>query len=83
MAFGRRNRDVVSFSLLPLTDEETSNYFDILSESRIIASYTKEGASAAEMRLVSNLESVFLLDSVDGKRRYRGGEIVLRSVKPY
>ena len=83
MALGKRNRDVVSFSMLPLTEEEVTHFYDVLSEDRIVVSYTKDGASSTEMRIASNLESVFLLDSIDGKRRYRGGEIVLRSIKTY
>ena len=55
-------------------------FYGALTDETIVAKYTKNGIETADMRLASNLESAFLLNSVDGQRRYRGGEIVLRSI---
>lgn len=77
--FGKTTRDVVRFSFVPLTEKESEQYFETLSASALRATYTKNGDKTADVRLASNLDKAFLLDSIDGKRRYRGGEIVLRN----
>ena len=81
IALGRKSRDVISFTLFPLTEEEIEIYYGLLKEPLISAKYTKEGIKTNQMRLESDLESAFLLDSVDGKRRYKGNEIVLRAIQ--
>ena len=81
IAIGKKVRDVLTFSLLPLTEGEATSYYETLTSDNLEVVYTNVGASRAVMRLASNLDAVFLLDSVDGRRRYRGGEIVLRSTE--
>lgn len=76
-------RTVIDFSLFPMTDEESTKLYTALSDLVFDTSYTDPHTYADEskrMRLVSNLESVFLLLSVDGKRRYKGGTIQLRAL---
>lgn len=79
-AFGRREKTIISFSLLPYTEEECSSYYDALSSGIVSFTFTDNDGTVKEkeMRLISDLESVFLLDSVDGKRRYKGATITLR-----
>lgn len=80
-AYPGKLRPVIRFSLLPLTDTESLELYNIL-KTLIYNSVecTINGTDYnLRMRLNSNLESVFLLRSVDGKRRYNGGEIELRS----
>ena len=79
-AFGKRDKTIISFSLFPYTEEECSAYYDALSAGIVSFTFTdSDGAiKEKEMRLISDLESIFLLDSVDGKRRYKGATITLR-----
>jgi hypothetical protein len=80
-AFGEKIRPIVTFSLLPLTDEESTALYRALSDLIFPVSFTNQHTGVnqtRELRLVSNLESAFALRSVDGKRRYRGTEIQLR-----
>ena len=73
------SRPVVTFSLLPLTDEESKEIYNSLKSIVFTATFEVNSTQkTADVRVVSNLGSTFLLTSVDGKRRYRGGEIVLR-----
>jgi hypothetical protein len=81
IALGQKSRDVVSFALFPLTEEDIEIYYGSLKEPSLSAKYTKDGITSNQMRLASDLESAFLLDSVDGKRRYKGNEIVLRAIQ--
>lgn len=78
------NKSVVTFSLLPMTDEEGEEVYNALSYLIFDATFTDQYAGgkdvAKRVRVTSNLESTFLLLSVDGKRRYRGGEIQLRAL---
>lgn len=79
-AFGKRDKTIISFSLLPYTEEECAVYYDVLSAGIVSFTFTdNDGAiKEKEMRLISDLESIFLLDSIDGKRRYKGAIITLR-----
>lgn len=75
-------RPIVNFSLLPLTDGESADLYHALSPLLFTVKFWNPHINAEmtrQMRLVSNMETVFLLKSVDGKRRYRGGEIQLRA----
>lgn len=75
-------RPIVRFSLLPLTDEESTEVYNVLKDIVFSATFDINGAEmTAEMRVVTNLGGKFLLKSSDGKRRYRGGEIMLRGLK--
>ena len=76
-------KDVVSFTLLPMTDAEGAEVYDALSPLIYTATYTSQYDRrdvTKTVRIISNLESNFLLLSVDGKRRYSGGEIQLREL---
>lgn len=77
-------KTVVTFSLLPMTDEEGAEVYNALSSLIFDTTFTSQYAGGADVtsrvRVISNLESTFLLLSVDGKRRYRGGEIQLREL---
>lgn len=77
-------KDIVTFSLLPQTDEEGAEVYNALSSLIFDATFTSQYAGGNDVtkrvRITSDLESTFLLLSVDGKRRYRGGEIQLREL---
>lgn len=77
-------KDVITFSLLPMTDEEGGEVYDVLYSLIFNATYTAQYAGGLNVtkrvRVTSDLESTFLLLSVDGKRRYRGGSIQLRAL---
>lgn len=76
-------KSVVTFSLFPLTDSESAELYSKLSNFVFNATFTNPNNGMDEtkrVRVTSNVESKFLLLSVDGKRRYRGGEIQLRAL---
>lgn len=74
-------RPIINFSLIPGTDEDDATLYQTLEKLIFDVTYTEKGEDVTQkMRLVSNLESIFLLKSVDGKRRYRQGTIQLRGV---
>lgn len=80
--FGKR-RVIVTFSLFPMTDLESSELYDALSDLVFNTTYQNPHTNAVEtkrVRLVSDLEATFGLLSVDGKRRYKGGTIQLREL---
>ena len=61
--------------------ETTSISNDERMKKKLQCVHTRDHSSAIkekEMRLISDLESIFLLDSIDGKRRYKGATITLR-----
>lgn len=78
-----KDRYVVSFSLFPMTEDEATAYCDALRASTVEVTfsdpYTKTDV-VKPMRVTSNLDAAFALVSVDGKRRYKGGEIQLREI---
>ena len=74
-------RPIINFSLIPGTDEDDAILYETLEKLIFNVVYTEKGEDVTrKMRLVSNLESVFLLKSVDGKRRYKQGTIQLRGL---
>lgn len=76
-------KTILSFSLFPMTDSESTSLYDALSSALCTVIFTNPHSSMNEtrtMRITSNLESVFALLSVDGKRRYKGGTIQLREL---
>ena len=75
-----RERPIIEFSLIPLTDVQSRNVYQALSVITAAATYTDPhiGESAGIMRVSSNIDAVFGLRSVDGNRYYKGGTIVLR-----
>jgi hypothetical protein len=77
-------RDVVYFSLFPFDDDTANKDYLALVDTSLTVNYTNPQATDSEklykpMKLFSNLSAVFGLRSVNGKRYYKGGEIVLRS----
>lgn len=75
-------RPVVVFSLLPMTDEESTETYNTLKDILLSATFEISGQEmTAEMRVVGNLGDKFLLTSPDGKRRYKGREIMLRGLR--
>lgn len=76
-------RNVVTFSLFPMTDSESTELYDALSALIFDATFQNPYSNAVEtkrVRLTSSLEAAFALLSVDGKRRYKGGAIQLREL---
>ena len=74
-------RTTITFSLFPMTDEESTELYNKLGALVFEATYTNQYKSVDEtnrVRLITNLQSSFALKSIDGKRRYKGGEIQLR-----
>ena len=75
-------RTIVKFTLLPMTDEESSELEAALGPLVFESTFSANGVNKTEeVRLASDLQNLFLLKSVDGKKRYRGGQIVLRGVR--
>lgn len=78
-----KDRYVVAFSLFPMTEDEATAYCNAMSASTVEVTfsdpYTKTDV-VKTMRVTSNLDAAFALLSVDGKRRYKGGEIQLREI---
>lgn len=76
-----KDRYVVKFSLFPMTEDEATAYCNALRASAIDVTfsdpYTKSDVTKT-MRATSSLDAAFALVSVDGKRRYKGGEIQIR-----
>lgn len=76
-----KDRYVVKFSLFPMTEDEATAYCNALRASAIDVTfsdpYTKSDVTKT-MRATSSLDAAFALVSVDGKRRYKGGEIQMR-----
>ena len=82
-SFGGSARTVITFSLFPLTDAQAADLYDGLSKMIFSVEFTDPylpGISVSQMRLASNIESVFALKSIDGNRYYKGGQIQLRAV---
>jgi hypothetical protein len=76
-------KPVVTFSLMPMTDEESAAIYSALSDLVFPLKFTDPYAGAdatATARVVSDLDATFALKSVDGKRRYKGGSIQLRGL---
>ena len=72
-------RQVLTFSLFPGTGEQDEALYEALRDLIVPVTYMhRDKEYTKKMRPVSNLASKFLLTSVDGKRRYKGGEIQLR-----
>lgn len=74
-------RPIVLFTLIPGTSTEDNELYNELKEFIVTAEYMhRDAVYTRSFRVTSNLESTFLLMSVDGKRRYRSGEISLRGI---
>lgn len=82
-ARGKRQRTIISFSLLPLTEAQGMEIYNALLDTTFTVTFTDPYATATQtgtFRVANNLDSTFALMSVDGKRRYTGGIILLRAV---
>ena len=82
-ARGKRQRAIISFSLLPLTEAQGMEIYNALLDTTFTVTFTDPHSTAtqtATFRVVNDLDSTFALMSVDGKRRYTGGTIQLRAV---
>ena len=76
-----KHRPTVIFSLIPLTETQSAALYNILKLGNINVTYTDTASNTtvtAVMRLVSNIESVFGLKSINGNRYYKGNAITLR-----
>lgn len=74
-------KDAIIFSLFPMTEDEATLLYNKLSQYIISVSYTnpKSGATLTRnMYVDGDITLTFALKSIDGKRRYLGGEITLR-----
>lgn len=91
-AGGKKDRLMVTFSFRPLTDAETSTIYNLLRNNPISlwtftdphnsfeSPATEPEDKTDTMRLVSDLDSLFGLKSINGKRYYKGGSITIRQV---
>ena len=80
-----RNKDryIISFSFFPMTEIEATEYCSALSGSTVSVTFTDPytgNDTVKTMRVISNLDAVFALVSVDRKRRYKGGTIQMREI---
>lgn len=81
--FHEFKRPILSFKLIPLTDDEAADVFQKLRYSPVTVTYTNQWLGTditAQMRVGSNLESAFGIRSMNGNRYYKGGEITLRQI---
>lgn len=80
-AFPSATKTEITFSVLPMDDDESTALYTALSVLIFDATYTDQHTGSeciGRVRVTSNIESAFLLKSVDGKRRYKGSAITLR-----
>ena len=76
-----RRRPTVSFSLLPLTDQQSAELYSNMLSMNVLCQYTDPylgTVTTASMRVITSLESAFGLRSIDGNRYYKGRVITLR-----
>jgi len=75
-------RPIIDFSLYPFSDEQSESLYEILSKANIEVIYTDPylgDNQFAIMRVISEINSEFIIRSIDGSRYYKGGTITLRS----
>lgn len=78
-----KDRYIVETSFFPMTETESSEYYNSLMGDTMSVTFTDpySGADTVKtMRVTSDLEAAFALVSVDGNRRYKGGAIQLREI---
>jgi len=86
-------RDVITFSLFPMSDTDAALDYAALASGQFSATYTDPthydseslaGESSADktatVRVVSDLDTIFGIRSVNGNRYYKQGSITLRAV---
>lgn len=82
LSFGVSSRTILTFSFWPLTEEEDAKLYSAITGTPEVE-YTDPyfgGTSTEVFRCLEPIDATFSLLSVDGKRRYSGGEIILRGV---
>lgn len=81
--YPRTSKTILTFSLLPMTDEESKTVYTALTDFVFFVTYTNPHTDRDEtrkVRVTSDIESTFALLSVDGKRRYKGSTVQLREL---
>lgn len=82
-AFYGDTQTEVTASFFPMTETEAATFYAAVSEGKFQMTYTDtyDGGKVEtrSFRLMNDLEAVFLLMSVDGKRRYSGAPIQVRT----
>lgn len=76
-------KTIITFSLLPMTDEESKAVYDAIKGLVFSTTYTDPYTNTTEtmrVRLTTDLSSAFALVSIDGKRRYKGDIIQLKEL---
>ena len=83
-AAGVLSRDIISFSLWPGSEDTVDADYAALRGRIVTVTFTRphtDETATKKMRVVTNLEQVFGLLSIDGHRYYKGGEITLRALR--
>ena len=78
-----KDRYIVETSVFPMTEAESTVYYNALMGDTISVTFTDpySGADIVKtMRVTSDLGAAFALVSVDGNRRYKGGAVQLREI---
>ena len=78
-----KDRYIVETSFFPMTEAESTEYYNALMGDTVSVTFTDpySGADTVKtMRVTSDLEAAFALVSVDGNRRYKGGAVQLREI---
>ncbi len=82
-AFHGETQTEIEVSFFPMTEEEATAAYNAMQNGKFTVIYTDpyEGGITAtrSFRNIGNLEAAFLLLSVDGKRRYSGTPIQVRT----
>lgn len=81
---GIMSRDIITFSLWPSSEETADDDYAALRPRVVQVTFTNPFTgidSTKQMRVVSDLEQTFGLDSIDGHTYYKGGEITLRALR--
>ena len=81
--FHEWKRPIVLFKLIPMSDSQVNSLFNKLSSSPVTVTYWNPYTNSnvtAPMRIEGNLENAFGINSVDGNRYYKGGQIKLRQL---
>jgi hypothetical protein len=82
-AFYGETQTEIEVSFFPMTEEEATAAYNAMQNGKFSVSYTDpyEGGITAtrSFRNIGNLEAAFLLLSVDGKRRYSGTPVQVRT----
>ena len=78
-----KDRYIVETSFFPMTEAESTEYYNALTGDTVSVTFTDpySGADTVKtMRVTSDLDAAFALVSVDGNRRYNGGAVQLREI---